>query len=65
MTQHFNLLFQKKGTKIESRQIVSQDGIKKIILLNESVKGTREYMKYHMEMSYKHDSTKKGSEVYE
>ena len=32
MTQHFNLLFQKKGTgcmKIESRQIVSQADIKK------------------------------------
>ena len=48
----------KKGTgcmKIESRQIVSQADIKKIIQLNESVKGTTDYMKYHMEMSYKHD----------
>ena len=46
--------------KIESRQIVSQADIKKIIQLNESVKGTTDYMKYHMEMSYKHDNTKKG-----
>ena len=46
--------------KIESRQIVSQADIKKIIQLNESVKGTTDYMKYHMEMAYKHDNTKKG-----
>lgn len=44
--------------KLENRQVVSQDDIEKIISLNESVKGTRDYAKFYMEISYKNKSWK-------
>ena len=45
---------------IESGQVIDQEDIEKIFQLNESVKGTKQYMKYQMEMSFKHDNTNTG-----
>lgn len=46
--------------KIQNKQVLSDEDLKKIVELNESVKGTSNYMRFTMEHSYKHDDTPKG-----
>lgn len=50
----------KLNMKIQNHGIVNQDDIKKIVQLNESVKGSSEYMRYYMEESWKHNDTPNG-----